>query len=241
MTDNITPNKLSEIVLHYQDLLQQIDQWFSDSVDRYPEHISCTGGCSGCCRGLFDVTLLDGVLLRQGLDLLSPPLRDEIRHKARQRLELLQRLWPELAPPFSLNHRTEDEWEDLMPDEDETPCLLLDDKGRCLVYEHRPMTCRLHGLPLVDVSGAVMHDEWCTENFTTVNPLALPGLTASFDEIFRREVFLGRELTSELLGEVVFELDTLIPLAILMDYAGFDWQSWWRASRAGLLPPTATN
>jgi len=233
--------KSTEIVPHYQNLLHHIDQWFSTAIDRYPEHIRCSGGCSGCCRGLFDITLLDAILLRQGFDLLPESSRDDVRQKCLERLMELQRLWPELSPPFMLNHRTEDEWEDLMPDDDETPCPLLDGQGRCMVYEHRPMTCRLHGLPLVDVSGTVMHDEWCTENFTTVNPLALPELTAPFEGIFRREVSLGRELTSKLLGETVFELDTLIPLAILVDYTGFDWQSWWHENRAELLPPTATN
>lgn len=232
---------LSEIVTRYQNLLQNIDQWFGTVIDRYPEHIRCTGGCSGCCRGLFDITLLDAILLRQGFDLLPESSRDDVRQKSLERLVELKRLWPELSPPFMLNHHTEDDWEELMPDDDETPCPLLDDQGRCMVYERRPMTCRLHGLPLVDISGTVMHDEWCTENFSKVNPLVMPGLAAPFDEIFRQEVYLGRELAKGLLGEVVLELDTLIPLAILVDYPAFDWQSWWRANRAGLLMPTTVD
>lgn len=231
----MTPMTHSEIVLNYRNLLQRIDQWFSTAIDRYPEHIRCTEGCSGCCRGLFDITLLDAVLVRQGFELLPVTCREEVADKARKRLAELQRHWPDLAPPFLLNHRPEAEWEDLMPDDDETPCPLLDSQGRCLIYAHRPMTCRLHGLPLVDISGTVMHDEWCTENFTTVNPLTLPELIAPFDELFRREVSLGRELARELLGEVVFELDTLIPLAVLVDHTRFDWHSWWQANRAGLI------
>ncbi len=232
----IIQNKLTGIVRQYRNLLHRIDGWFSAAIGRYPEHIRCAGGCSGCCRGLFDIPLLDAILLRQGFDLLPQARRIDIQEQGTARLAEMQRLWPDLAPPFMLNHRPEHDWEALMPDDDETPCPLLDDRGRCMVYEHRPMTCRLHGLPLVDVSGTVMHDEWCSENFTGLNPLALPELAAPFEEIFRHEVLLGRELTRQLLGETVFELDTLIPLAVLVDYQSFDWHTWWRGHRDRVLP-----
>ncbi|WP_348240453.1 hypothetical protein, partial [Salmonella enterica] len=71
------------------------------------------------------------------------------------------------------------------------------------------MTCRLHGLPLIDISGEVMHDEWCTMNLVgCADPLALPGLAGEFDRILRDEVRLGRRFSKQLVGEVVHELDT---------------------------------
>jgi Fe-S-cluster containining protein len=98
--------------------------------------------------------------------------------------------------------------------------VLLDSEGHCLVYEHRPMTCRLHGLPLIDISGEVMHDEWCTENFRGANPLTLAeGLKGDFDRFFREEVKLDRELSQQLFGTIIYELDTVIPAALLIDFA----------------------
>lgn len=219
----------------YQQLLQRIDTWFAASRGRFPEHIRCGNGCSGCCRGLFDITILDGALLQHGFGQLPGNIRTEVLQKAQLKLEQLQLTWPELAPPYILNLRTEEEWEQLMPDDDETPCPLLDPDGHCLIYPYRPMTCRLHGLPLVDLSGEVMHDEWCTENFTSIDPLHAVELRAPFDEIFRHEVALGRHFTKELLGEIVHEMDTFIPLALLTDFLGFPWQHWWIANRMKLL------
>ncbi len=219
----------------YGELLAVIDSWYAGAATAYPEHVRCGKGCSGCCRGLFDITLLDAALLQYGFARLPESVRCTVLVKAKQRLEQLQRRWPELSPPFILNLRPETEWEELMPDDDETPCPLLDDNGHCLVYAYRPMTCRLHGMPLIDRSGEVMHDEWCTENFTTVNPLQLPSLSAPFADIFRQEGALDRRFSHEVLGHAVSELDTFIPLALLYDITLFDWKLWWQNNHAALI------
>ncbi|MCM0083066.1 YkgJ family cysteine cluster protein [Geomonas sp. Red32] len=217
---------MEEILAEYNKLLSLIDEWFARCMERYPDKIACGTGCSSCCRGLFDITLLDALFLKRGFDALSPEVKGRVLAKCGERLGLMREEWPELAHPFLLNHRPDEDWEALMPDEDETPCVLLDGDGRCLVYDNRPMTCRLHGIPFVDTSGDVMHDEWCTMNFTETDPLSLPGISAPFDAIFRQEVALFRQLTSELVGERVQELDTFIPLALMIDFDNFDWPGW---------------
>ncbi|TGU72148.1 YkgJ family cysteine cluster protein [Geomonas terrae] len=217
---------MEEILERNKELLSQVDAWFSRCMEAYPQHIACQSGCSACCRSTFDITLMDAYYLKLGFDALPVPVKDAVLAKCRERLALMREHWPELDHPFVLNYRPEEDWEILMPDEDETPCVLLGVDGRCLVYQNRPMTCRLHGIPLVDTEGEVMHDEWCTMNFTEVDPLALSGLTAPFDAILREEVALFRDFTGQMLGRRMSELDTLIPLALLIDFDGFDWKRW---------------
>lgn len=224
----------SYIFEEYGRLLKSVDTWFSGCLDRFVSRMACRGGCSECCRGLFDITLLDAWYLRAGFDRLPDQVRRQVMEKAQERVSSLQVIWPEFAPPYLLNHRPESEWEELMPDEDETPCVLLDEAGRCLVYEYRPMTCRLHGLPLVDISGEVMHDEWCTKNFVAEDPLALPELRADFTAIFRDEVLQFRRFTWKILKKEFNELDTFIPAALLIDFSGFDWIRW--AGRFQVVP-----
>lgn len=208
----------SILITQYGSLLQEIDAWFNRCQERHPDEIRCGQGCSGCCRALFDITLLDALYLQQGFARLAPAVRTRVLAKARQRAKEIRRHWPEFGPPYLLNHRPEEDWAELMPEEDETPCVLLDAEGHCLVYAHRPMTCRLHGLPLLDLSGEVMHDEWCSDNFPATDPLTLTDLSGDFDRWFREEVRLGRELTQLLYGQVIYERDTLIPAALLIDF-----------------------
>lgn len=215
---------MNEILEKYQGLLAEVDQWFHRCLARSGNRIHCAAGCSGCCRGLFDITLLDAALLKEGFDRLEGGTREQVLERCRERLAGMQRLWPDFAPPFILNCRAEEEWELLMPDDDETPCPLLGADGRCLVYGYRPMTCRLHGLPLVDLSGDVHHDEWCTLNFVGGNPLVDTGIRGDFPRIFQEEVRLFRYFTRQLLGREFLELDTFIPTALLMDFSRFDWR-----------------
>jgi hypothetical protein len=94
---------------------------------------------------------------------------------------------------------------------------LLSESGECLVYENRPMTCRLNGIPLIDFSGEELFDEWCTLNFIKKNPRKLRGLRFGFLELFAQELLLFHELTRSLAGAEVSELDLFIPAAIVLE------------------------
>jgi Fe-S-cluster containining protein len=217
---------MERIVARYQELLGHIDAWFARGMELYPEQIACKSGCSACCRSLFDITLLDAYLLKLGFDALPAETRELVLQKCRERLGPMRAAWPEFDHPYLLNHRPEEEWETLMPEEDETPCVLLGEDGRCLVYENRPMTCRLHGIPMIDTDGEVMHEDWCTMNFLGEDPLELAGLRAPFDAMIRQEVALVREFTGALLKRRMSQIDTFIPTALLIDFHGFDWERW---------------
>jgi Fe-S-cluster containining protein len=222
---------MKQILERHKQLLAQVDGWFARSMESYPEKIACKSGCSACCRSLFDITMLDAYYLKLGFDALPAEIRESVRVKCLERLSLMRAQWPEFDHPYLLNHRAEEEWEPLMPEEDETPCVLVGEDGRCLVYQNRPMTCRLHGIPLVDTDGELMHDDWCTMNFVDEDPLELPGLSAPFDAMFRQEVALFRDFTGELLKQRMSELDTFIPTALLIDFESFDWPGWLRDFR----------
>jgi len=125
----------------YRLLLAGIDDWFGHCQAAYLEEIACVKGCSGCCRGLFDITILDAALLKCGFDRLPEDISATLCDEAKKRLNTIQSIWPEFSHPFTLNHRREDEIEALLAADNDTPCVLLDETGRCLLYDYRPMTC----------------------------------------------------------------------------------------------------
>lgn len=210
---------MNAILDRYGVLLGEVDAWFRHCLELHPDLIACRNGCSECCRGLFDITLLDAFYLRRGFDKLSESLKTEIAQAASRRLAQLSLVNPAFIEPWLLNGIPEDDWDALMPEEDETPCLLLSENGGCLVYEYRPMTCRLNGIPLIDVSGEELFDEWCTLNFTGEDPRHLTDLRFGFTDLFTRELLLFRELVRHLTGSPRNEVDLFIPAAIVMDYS----------------------
>ncbi len=208
---------MTDLLDRYGSLLREVDAWFHACSARYPDQIRCHSGCSSCCRGLFDITLLDAFYLKRGVDQLPVSQWERIIAAANERLKSLSHDFPAFVEPWLLNAIPEAEWDALMPEEDETPCLLLSEAGQCLVYEYRPMTCRLNGIPLIDVSGEELFDEWCTMNFINKNPRKLRALRFDFLGLFAQELLLFHELMRSLIGVEVSELDLFIPAAVVLD------------------------
>ena len=209
---------MNDLLERYGELLREVDRWFSGCIRRHGDRIACSRGCSACCRGLFDITILDALYLKSGIDALPEAVQHSLRMKASDRLASLTARNPAFVEPWILNRIPEEEWEELMPEAEETPCLLLGEDGTCLVYGQRPMTCRLNGIPLFDTSGEAIMDEWCTLNFRGVDVAALPeDIRHPFLDLFAQELLLFRDLTRRLLGEAINEMDTFIPAAVLLD------------------------
>jgi len=217
---------MKSILQNYGNLLSSVDRWFAGCVARAGAKIACGQGCSGCCRGLFDITLLDACYLKSGFEKLDESTRLLVLDKSGKRLAMIRDKWPEFDAPYILNVRPEQDWHMLMPDDDETACPLLSDSGECLVYDYRPMTCRLHGLPNVDLSGEVFSEGWCTLNFSGENPLDRKELRWGFADCFETELALFQHFTYKLFKQCINELDTFIPMALLIDFEGFDWKAW---------------
>ena len=207
---------MEEILHQYQTLLGTVDAWFARAQQSAGDQVRCVRGCSACCRGLFDISLLDARLLQAGFAKLPEAVRAPVLVKAQERLAQLQAKWPGFAHPYTLNHLPDAEWTE-MPEDDETPCPLLVD-GQCLVYEHRPMVCRAHGISHIDHNGEIFDDSWCTRNFPDADPLTMNELRWHFRRTYEDEIQLFHRFTAHLFGTPRNELDTFIPTALLIDF-----------------------
>jgi uncharacterized protein len=108
---------------HYKQLVERVDTFGKAIRRRYPEQITCHVGCDGCCYQQFTVFPVEAYALGQAVADLS---RTE-RQRLRERLQQEPDPWHIIDEP--------------------APCVLLQD-GRCLLYQGRPVLCRMHGFPL---------------------------------------------------------------------------------------------
>ena len=106
----------------YQRLKARVDAFGQTIRQGYPAQITCHAGCDGCCYQQFTVFLVEAHHLAQAVIALAPEAR--------------QRLWARL--------QQDDPWRII---DTPTPCVLLE-HGRCSLYEHRPLICRIHGFPV---------------------------------------------------------------------------------------------
>jgi len=113
---------MSDAYEQYQRLVARVEAFGQAIGQRYPTQLTCHAGCDGCCYQQFTVFPVEAHHLAQAVTALAP--------EARQRL--LARL------------QQDDPWRIIATP---APCVLLE-HGRCSLYSHRPLICRIHGFPI---------------------------------------------------------------------------------------------
>lgn len=130
-------------------LIQIVDAAVAEAAARAGAWVKCAPGCTQCCIGVFPISQLDAARLRAGLDELAardPDRASAVREPARDAVARLAAEYPGDAQSGILDPERGEEFEAFGNEE---PCPALDVKtGLCDLYEARPMTCRVFGLPL---------------------------------------------------------------------------------------------
>ena len=128
MTNFINPAMIDSFALFSDRLkaaFQRMDAAYQEAADYYDFH--CSGCEDNCCRTRFHHhTLLEFFYIFKGFEELSAEKRQDIRQKA------------EAVCSESLESERRGETIRLM--------CPLNENGLCLLYDYRPMICRLHGI-----------------------------------------------------------------------------------------------
>jgi len=171
----------------YQQLLERLDGWFADATRGREEVIPCRSGCTACCHGPFDISPADAELLREGLALLPADQRADIRARGERLLGKMRGLAPEWDAPWDVDELGEEAFDEIAEALLAEPCPVLGPDGSCRAYAHRPLVCRLIGLPmLTDLGDALPNACPIQEQFPVYAALApIP---------FAYEAFAGEEL-----------------------------------------------
>jgi Fe-S-cluster containining protein len=165
----------------YRSLLASVDAWYQSVKAAHPAEVPCTKGCRECCIGLFDVSLADRELLREGLAKAPPEVREDIQARAAALVGRLREVEPDLGD--TLDGMSPEAIDDLCDAVGDVECPVLGREGECRLYEHRPLTCRMSGVPVVDLSGRTVYPEGCAK--CTLQPKDAPRLDC--ERISKRE------------------------------------------------------
>jgi Fe-S-cluster containining protein len=133
---------------------QQTEGWFQRGQAALLESLPCRQGCSRCCYGPFAITLLDELELQQGIRTLPSKTQQDIQTRAQLQVATMEAAFPRLTQSRHLDQWNEQDLDDLVTRFGDLPCPALGSDGSCLVYAHRPITCRMMGLP-VEIDGLV--------------------------------------------------------------------------------------
>lgn len=138
---------LNAIFTRYENLRAEADALFERVRDSYPQCVTCKEGCSDCCHAMFDLSLVEAMYINRAFNTTfgHGPERSAILERASELDRHTTRLKREL-------YRAEKDGESpeaimSIAAKIKMRCPLLDDTDRCLLYEARPVTCRIYGVP----------------------------------------------------------------------------------------------
>jgi len=208
-------HRTDEAVRAYRTALTLIDDYVARETARHPEHVRCRRRCASCRRAwaVHDAAALVASAFAE----LPPMARERARRRAWAVYDAAA-----LDPAVAVSALEEADLDRRLERVGGLPCPFLRDGEECLIYERRPLICRLHGLPIRDAAGEVL-DPGCHLNFVGVDIAALDGYTLDVEAFDRAEAAI-REIAQSRRTPADPATEILLPGAIL--------PPWW-----GGLPP----
>lgn len=138
---------LEEVFLEYEILVNQVDSLFVKVQNQYPKEVLCLEGCSDCCHALFDLSLVEAMSINRAFTerFGFGPTRSTILVAADEADRQLTKLKKEYHRELQQGISDEEILKSVS--KGRIRCPLLDDNNLCMMYDVRPLTCRIYGVP----------------------------------------------------------------------------------------------
>jgi Fe-S-cluster containining protein len=131
----------------YEAMVAEVEKGIHRIKEANPGEILCQKGCCDCCYAVFDLSLIEAVYLnyrffkdREKND------QEEILERADTADRQAYRIKRNLNKLLTQGKQTEDEILTMLSRE-RIQCPLLNKNDLCDLYENRPITCRVYGVP----------------------------------------------------------------------------------------------
>jgi Fe-S-cluster containining protein len=196
----------------YQEIVKQADALFERVQKAHPECVTCKIKCADCCHALFDLTLIEAMYINYQVN-------NRIKGKEKSRLiekaNLADRKTYMIKKKAYKSQKAGKDETEILTDiaAERVRCPLLNDDEQCDLYEYRPITCRLYGIP-TSIGG---RSHTCGKSgFVEGKPYPAVNL----DMIQKRLYDISNEIVREIKTKYVKMAEMLIPLsmAILTDF-----------------------
>ena len=197
----------------YEAFVSQLESLTSRVKADYPENVLCREQCADCCQAVFDLSLIESVYINlHFFHGLTKEKQEQILERVGRADRKFYQLKRKVHKMMTQEGARQEEVLSRLAEE-RVRCPFLNEKDLCDLYEHRPLTCRVYGLP------TAIQGRACTcgqSGFKT--GVSYP--TVNMDRLHQRLLVLSRELLEEIQAADPQKAIELVPLstALLTDY-----------------------
>ena len=197
----------------YEALVSEVDKIFKSVHDAYSNFVCCETRCADCCHAVFDITLIEAVYLNHQFTKLLPR---KIRRPIGARAEKADRKYYQIKRKLQKMYVDDEKSpEDILAQLalERVRCPLLNDDDLCDLYDKRPITCRVYGIPT-----AIGGKARICEKSKFEDKAAYP--TVNLDKMNDRLFALSRELLRDVGSKHPKRYMSLVPpsAALMMTY-----------------------
>ncbi len=199
---------LGKHFVKYEALVQIVDQVFERVKQEFPKEVFCREKCSDCCYAIFDLTLIEALYLNhkfkenfsgsKKVDLTA--VADKTDRALVKMKRAAYKKVKDGADQLEIVGRMSQE---------RVRCPLLGENNLCVMYENRPITCRVYGIP---TSTAGVSHICGRTNFIQGEPYP----TLNMDKIYTQLQLLSAELIKDINSENIRMHEMLIPVSMAM-------------------------
>ena len=197
----------------YETLVSEVDKIFKSVQDAYSDFVCCEIRCADCCHAVFDITLIEAVYLNHQFTKLLPR---KVRRPIGARAEKADRKYYQIKRKLQKMYVDDEKSpEDILAQLalERVRCPLLNDDDLCDLYDKRPITCRVYGIPT-----AIGGKARICEKSKFEDKAAYP--TVNLDKMNDRLFALSRELLRDVGSKHPKRYMSLVPpsAALMMTY-----------------------
>lgn len=131
----------------FENLVGEIEKGILKIKEAFPQEVGCQKQCSDCCFAVFDLSLIESVYLNyRFFQEKNKEEQEAILEKANTADRQAYRIKRNMNKMLTQGNQTEEEVLSLLSRE-RIECPLLNQNSLCDLYEFRPITCRVYGVP----------------------------------------------------------------------------------------------
>lgn len=192
----------------YEALAASVERAFETVKNQHPECVKCKPLCSDCCYALFDLTLIEALYINHRF---RNKYSGETLEVLTERCNKIDRTLYKLKKSAFKAAESGKEENEILQEMAETRvrCPMLNDAQMCEIYEFRPLTCKLYGIPTA-IGG---------QGYTCGLSAFEKGEkypTANLDRIQNRLLELSAELSVAIQSKYLRMGEILVPLSMAL-------------------------
>ncbi len=134
--------KLASFFHNYELLVDKAETAFANVKANHSGCVKCELHCSDCCNAVFGVFLVEALYIRESFEHIKDEQKKEILKRAKEADKAVADLQSRLK-----TFEDDPQMQAYTISRSRVRCPMLDDNNECVLYQRRPITCRVYGIP----------------------------------------------------------------------------------------------